>query len=87
MPRANQMYNLQDECVHFDPLCQPTVTAGRDHWFRTCPSVRPHFSNLAKQNKMKTIFATGEAVGLSEWIIDDTYLVLFASGGKLSLAT
>ena len=39
----------------FDPLGQPTVTAGRDNCFRTCclfirPSVRPNFSNLA-QNK------------------------------------
>ena len=35
------------------------------------PSTRPHFS---KQNKFhaKTMFATGETVGLAEWIIDDT---------------
>ena len=42
-----------------------------DHCFCTCrPSVRPHFS---KQNKFqaKTMFATGETVGLAEWIIDD----------------
>ena len=34
-------------------------------------SVRPHFS---KQNQFqaKTMFATGETVGLAEWIIDDT---------------
>ena len=33
-----------------DPLGQPTVTAGKDHCFRTCcPYVHPHFSNLAKQ--------------------------------------
>ena len=38
-------------------------------------SVRPHFS---KQNKLqaKTMVATGETVGLAEWIIDDTYLVI-----------
>ena len=38
-------------------------------------SVRPHFS---KQNQFqaKTMLATGEIVGLAEWIIDDTYLVL-----------
>ena len=37
--------------------------------------VRPHFS---KPNKCqaKTMFATGETVGLVEWIIDDTSLVL-----------
>ena len=34
----------------FDPLGQPEVAAGRDHCF---PSVRPHFSNLAKQNNRK----------------------------------
>ena len=40
--------------------------------------VRPSVStiqNLAKLNKVKTIFATGETVGLAEWIIDDTCLV------------
>ena len=38
------------------------------------PSV-PTFQNLAKQNKVKTMFATGKTVGLAEWIIDDTCLV------------
>ena len=38
------------------------------------PSVHT-FQNLAKQNKAKTMFATGETVGLAEWIIDDTCLV------------
>ena len=53
-----------------DPLGQPTVTAGSDHCFCTCcPSVRPHFSNLAKQKLQKTMVATGETVGLAEWII------------------
>ena len=58
-----------------DPRGRPTVPAGSDHSFRACPpfvcpSVRPHFS----QNKFqtKTMFATGETVGLAEWIIDDT---------------
>ena len=37
-----------------DPLGQPTDTASSDHYFRTCcPSVRPHFSDLAKQNNRK----------------------------------
>ena len=36
------------------------------------------FQNLAKQNKFKTMFATGETVGLAEWIIDDTCLVHFS---------
>ena len=30
------------------------------------------FQNLAKQNKVITMFTTGETVGLVEWIIDDT---------------
>ena len=40
-----------------------------------CSYVRPHFS---KQNKFKakTMFATGKTVGLAEWIIDDTCLVV-----------
>ena len=70
---------------YIDPLGQPTATAGSDHCFWTCrPFVctsgrkheRTHFS---KQNKfqVKTLFTTGEAVGLAEWIIDDTCLVTF----------
>ena len=38
------------------------------------PSV-PTLQNPGKLNKAKTIFATGETVGLAEWIIDDTCLV------------
>ena len=39
-------------------------------------NVRPH---LLKQNKFqaKTMFTTGETVGLAEWIIDDICLVVF----------
>ena len=50
----------------------------RGHCFRTCP-FRPHFQNLAKQNKYqaKTMFTTGENVGLTERIIDDTCLVTY----------
>ena len=38
----------------------------------------PTFQNIAKQNirRMKTLFATGETMGLVERIIDDAYLVL-----------
>ena len=72
-------YIQQDlQNVNFiDPRGRPTVTVGSDHCFCTRrPSVRPHFS---KQNKfqVKTMFATGETVGLAEWIIDDTFLVYF----------
>ena len=59
-----------------DPLGQPNVMASRDNCFRTCcPSVRPHFSNLEKQNNRKVMFATGMVMGLTEWIIDDNCLV------------
>ena len=38
----------------FDPLGRPSITAGWDHCFCTCrPYVRPHFSNLEKQNNRK----------------------------------
>ena len=51
-----------------DPLDRPTVTAGSDYCFWTYrPYVRP--SPLF-------MFATGETVGLAEWIIDETCLVL-----------
>ena len=67
--------------LKIDPLGRSTVTAGKDHCFCTCrTSVRtsvPTFQNLAKQNKAKTMFATGETMGLAEWIVDDTCLVLF----------
>ena len=53
--------------------------AGSDNCFLHMSSVRPsvrlHFSKQIKF-KAKTIFATGETVGLAEWIIDDTCLVL-----------
>ena len=41
------------------------------------PSVRP-FQNLAKQNifQAKTMFTTGETVGLADWIIDDNLFSL-----------
>ena len=57
-----------------DPLGQPTVKAGRDHCFRKCcPSVRqfPLFKS-SKTKQQKTMFATGETVGLAEGIIADT---------------
>ena len=38
--------------------------------------IRPHFSNLEKQNKQKTMFATGVTMDLAEWIIDDTCRLL-----------
>ena len=70
----------ESEVRLIDPRGRPTVTAGSDHCFHKCrPSVRP--SPLSKQNKFqaKTMFATGETVGLAEWIYDDTCLVLYRS--------
>ena len=63
---------------YIDPRADPTVTAGSDHCLCTCrPSVRPSVPNFSKQIKFqaKTMFATGETVGLAEWIIGDTCLV------------
>ena len=47
------------------------------------------FQNLAKQNKVKTMFATGETVDLAEWITVDTCLVFiyFAVIQVMSLVT
>ena len=52
------MKSWEMEVVHIDLHGRPTVTAGSDHYFRTCclyvrPSVRPHFQNLAKQNEVQ----------------------------------
>ena len=44
--RSLYNHNIRD-C--FDPLGQPTVTAGSDPCFHACfPSVRPHFSRTSK---------------------------------------
>ena len=72
-----------------DPFGRPTVTAGRDNCFPTCrplvcPSVRPHFSKSSKTKQQKTMFATGETVGLAERIIGDTCLVLIILIWKLN---
>ena len=55
-PQSHQQRSLFS--LKIDPLGQPKVTAGKDHCFRTyCPYVRtyvrPHFSNLEKQNNRK----------------------------------
>ena len=81
MIRKNMSMLRIQNVRNFDPLDPLTVTGDRDHCFCThhpsvCPSI-PTFQNLAKQNKAKTMFATGETVGLAEWIIDDTCLVYF----------
>ena len=75
-----------------DPRGRPTVTAGIDHYFRTCClSVRtsvPIFQYLAKQNKVQAsiVIATGVNVGLAEWIIDSTMspLLFLCSAALLS---
>ena len=56
-----------------DPLGRPKVTAGSDHYFRTCCLyVRPHF-------EARTVIATGGTVGMAEWIIDGTNVVAYIS--------
>ena len=58
----------------FDPRGWPTVTACNDHYFHTYRSfVHLHFSKSLKAEQIMIV--TGEIVGLSEWIIDDTSLV------------
>ena len=68
-----------------DPRGRPTVTAGNDHYFRTCclyvrPSVRPSPLLKISQNKTKVqaklVFVIGGTVGLAEWIIEDTHVLL-----------
>ena len=57
---------------HIDPWGRPKVTAGSDHYFRTCcPYVRPHFSKSHKTKQSSNedsdlVIATGGTVGLSE---------------------
>ena len=63
-----------------DPQLRPVAIIVFIHVVRTSvrTSVRPHFQKLAKKNIFpvkKTMFTTGETVGLAEWIIDDTCLV------------
>ena len=62
--------------VYIDPRGRLTVMASSDNCFCTCrPSVHPHFLKQFKF-QVKTMFPTGKTVGLAQWIIDDTCLVL-----------
>ena len=58
----------------------PAVITVFTHVFRPyiCPYVRPHFSKPSQHHKfqIKTIFTTSETVGMTEWIIDDSCLVI-----------
>ena len=57
-----------------DPQSRPVGITVFSHVVRSY--VRPSpLSNLTKQNKQKTIFATGETVGLAEWIIVKTFFI------------
>ena len=68
-------------CHHIDPRGRPLIKADSDHCFGSLfwhkSSVRPSPLFKFKQNKFQaeTMFATGETMGLAEWIIDDTCLV------------
>ena len=57
------------------PQSLPVVIIVFAHVVRA--SVRLHFEKFskAKQIQAKTMFTTGDTVGLAEWIIDDTCLV------------
>ena len=63
-----------------NPQPRPLVITVFAHVVRTY--VRAHFSNLANKKQHKMV-ATGETVGLAEWIVDDTCLVVFHIGNKL----
>ena len=59
-----------------DPQGRPTVTAGSDHYFHTCPSVRP--SPILKISQNKTILSENNdrwTVSLAGRIIDDTHVI------------
>ena len=78
------IYLCISQSVYIDPRGRPTVTAGSDHYFRTCClSVRPSplFKNHAKQNNFEAriVIATGGTVSLAEWIIDGTNMSISAS--------
>ena len=59
-----------------DPQSRPVGIIVFAHVIR--PSVRHHFSKSSNKSQAKTMFASGETVGLAEWIIDDTCLVFIA---------
>ena len=66
---------------------RPTHSLGRqESLFSQKSSVCPHFSKSGITNKVKTMFATGETVGLAEWIIDDPCLVFYFFSTFFSLS-
>ena len=77
-------------CLSWSPKGKQLV-AGKYYWFTIHSHFRygslfshmlsvrisiPTFQNLAKQNKVKTMFATDETESLAKWIIDDTLVLL-----------
>ena len=61
-----------------DPQSLPVVIIVFTQVFRTyVRAYVPTFQNLENNFKVKTMFSTGENVGLAEWIIDETLLVHF----------
>ena len=71
--------SLDTQCIYFDPLGQPKVMTCSDYFCSTCC---PYFFctfvlfKSSKTKQQKTMVATDETMGLAEWIIDDTCLVL-----------
>ena len=64
----------EDFCILIHSA-NPQSRAGSDH---CCPSLHPlPFFKSSKTKQQKTMVATGETVGLAEWIIDDAWLVNF----------
>ena len=57
-------------------------SAGSDNYFHmrgVCTSVHPHFIKSVETNKfqLRIVIATGVHVGLAEWIIEDTHVLIF----------
>ena len=70
-PQKRLDHLLATKAVRESCLWSTRPTHSHDHCFHTCrPPVRSYFS---KRNKFQEkMFATGETVGLAEWIIDYT---------------
>ena len=65
-------FKVSNSYIEVDPLGQPTVMVGSDHYFYMwCLYVHPstsNFQNLTKQNysQVGIVIATGGAVGLDQ---------------------
>ena len=69
--KDNEQFNSSDILIHSaNPQSRPVVIISFAHVVRPSPLFKS-----SKTKQQKTMVATGETVGLAEWIIDDTSLV------------